>query len=68
MSRFIGEGMKVKGLMGRSDNTGIVLSSRYIGKELMYEVLLDTPVQYRWRHEPSKVILLSESDIEVVLV
>jgi len=65
--RYIREGMKVKGLMGNPSYSGTVLSSRYIHSELMYEVLLDTPVQYRWRDKPTEIMLLSELDIEVVL-
>ena len=68
MSRYIGNGVKVKGLMGNPSYSGTVLSSRYIGNELMYEVLLDTPLQYRWRDKPTEVILLSDNDIEVALV
>lgn len=67
MSRFIGDNVRVKGLMGNPLYSGTVLSSRYIGNELMYEVLLDAPLQFRWRDKPTEIMLLTNADIEVAL-
>ena len=44
--------------------SGTVLSSRVkYGGELQYTVQLDQPVQFRWRTEPTSVVLIKESDV-----
>jgi len=65
MSRFIGDGIKVKGRFGDINVTGRIISSRIISNKLMYSVLLDTPLSFRWRSELVNTILLSNDEIEV---
>jgi hypothetical protein len=67
MSRFIGDGIKVKGRFGDIMVTGRIVSSRIISNELMYSVLLDKPLSFRWRPEVVTTVLLSNNDIEVAL-
>ena len=67
MSRFIGDGIKVKGRFGDIMVTGRIVSSRIISNELMYSVLLDKPLSLRWRPEVVTTVLLSNNDIEVAL-
>ncbi len=67
MSRFIGDGIKVKGRFGDIMVSGRIVSSRIISNELMYSVLLDKPLSLRWRPELVTTVLLSNNDIEVAL-
>jgi hypothetical protein len=68
MSSFISNGIKVKGLVGNSQVIGRIIASRIISNQLMYEVLLDKPVSFRWRTEPVDKVLLSNNEIEVLPV
>ena len=67
MSRFIDDGIKVKGRFGDIIVTGRVIASRIISNELMYTVKLDNPIRLRWRPEVVNTVLLSNKEIEVVL-
>ena len=67
MSRFIGDGIRIKGRFGDKLVTGRIISSRIISNELMYSVLLDKPLSLRWRTEPVSTVLLSNDEIEVAL-
>ena len=67
MSRFMGDGIKVKGRFGDISITGRIISSRIISNELMYTVLLDNPLSFRWRDNPVNTVLLSNNNIEVAL-
>lgn len=67
MSRFIGDGIRIKGRFGDKLVTGRIISSRIISNELMYSVLLDKPLSLRWRIEPVSTVLLSNDDIEIAL-
>jgi len=60
-------GIKVKGRVGDIIVTGRIIGSRIISNELMYSVLLDTPLSFRWRPEPVNTVLLSNNDIEMSL-
>jgi hypothetical protein len=68
MSRFIGDGVRIKGRFGDIIVTGRIISSRIISNELMYDVLLDNPLSFRWRKEPVNQVLLTNNDIELALV
>lgn len=49
--------------------SGTVLSSRVkYGGELQYTVQLDQPVQFRWRTEPTGVVLIKESDVTSMII
>jgi hypothetical protein len=72
MSRFIGNGVYVKGHYGQFEVSGLVTDSHISGygksAALLYHVLLDKPIQFRWRNQPTTTVLLSDKDIEVALV
>jgi hypothetical protein len=65
MSRFIGDGVRIKGRFGDIIVTGRIISSRIISNELMYDVLLDNPLSFRWRDKPVNQILLKNNDIDI---
>lgn len=67
MSRFIGNGIKIKGRIGNVTVSGKIIGSKIMSNELMYTVLLDTPISFRWRDEPVNTVLMSNNDIEVAL-
>ena len=67
MSRYIGDGVVVVGDYNGKEVTGVVVSSRYIGNQLMYTVLLDNPLRMRWRDTLIGKVLLSNSEIKVAL-
>jgi hypothetical protein len=68
MSRYIGNGVNVKGRFGDIIVTGRIISSRIISNELMYTVLLDKPISLRWRPEVVKTVLLSNNEVELALL
>ena len=68
MSRFMGDGIKVKGRFGDISITGRIISSRIISNELMYTVQLDNPITLRWRDNPVNTVLMSNNDIEIALI
>ena len=67
MSRFIGDGIRVKGRFGDKVVSGRIISSRIISNQLMYSVLLDKPISLKWRINPVSTVLLSNDDIEIAL-
>ena len=72
MSRFLSNGVHIKGNYGRFEVSGIITDSHMSGygksAKLLYHVLLDKPIQFRWRNQPTTTVLLSDNDIEVALV
>jgi len=67
MSGFMGDGVKVKGYYHDIPVSGRIISSRIISNQLMYEVLLDKPLSFRWRDTPVNQVLLSNDNIELTL-
>jgi len=72
MNRFIGNGVYVKGNYGRFEVSGLITDSHISGfgksATRLYHVLLDKPIQLRWRTEPTTMVLLSDNDIKTALV
>jgi hypothetical protein len=71
-NRFLSNGVHVKGNYGRFEVSGIITDSHISGygksAAILYHVLLDKPIQLRWRTEPTTTALLSDNDIKVALV
>ena len=69
--RYIGNGVYVKGYFGKYEVSGLITDSHIsgFGKSAvrLYHVLLDKPLQFRWRTEPTTTVLLSNNDIQVAL-
>jgi hypothetical protein len=66
-SIMIGNGIRIKGLVGNNIVSGKIIGTKIMSNELMYTVLLDTPVQFRWRDEPVNTVLMSNDDIQVAV-
>jgi hypothetical protein len=64
---MIGNGIRIKGLVGNNIVSGKIIGTKIMSNELMYTVLLDTPVQFRWRDEPVNTVLMSNDDIQVAV-
>jgi hypothetical protein len=71
MNRFISNGVYVKGDYGRFKVSGFITDSHLSGygksAVRLYHVLLDNPIQLRWRDKPTTTVLLSDNDIKVAL-
>ena len=64
MMNRIQDGEKIKANRHGHLVTGVVESSRVTyGGRLQYTVVLDKPVQYRWRSEPSPTILAYHDEV-----
>ena len=62
--KIIADGSRVIGTVYNQAVTGKVLSSRFHGKTLLYEVLLDNPIHFRWRDNPAFTVLLSNKELK----
>jgi hypothetical protein len=52
--------------LGSDSVTGLVVESRVrYGGKVSYTVILDKPVQFRWRSEPTTVVIVDENEIDV---
>ncbi len=61
---WILDGEKITALYMGNTVTGVVESSRVkYGGEVQYTVVLDTPVQFRWRSEPTNRVLVDRKEI-----
>lgn len=50
--------------LGSEAVTGLVVESRVrYGGKVCYTVVLDTPVQFRWRSEPTNIVIVDENEI-----
>lgn len=54
---------RVIGLCGSNAIIGKVLTSRHYGSKLLYTVILETPLSFRWRPDPITTVLLSDNDL-----
>ena len=63
---WIKDGMRVKArYLGQEKVTGVVVESRVrYGGKVCYTVHLDQPVQFRWRTEPTNVVIVDELEID----
>ena len=61
---WILDGEKITARYMGNTVTGVVESSRVkYGGEVQYAVVLDTPVQLRWRSEPTSRVLVGRKEI-----
>lgn len=69
MGSWIREGQKVRAAyLSEYIITGTVLESRVkYGGEVAHTLLLDKPLELRWRSEPRDRAIVSECDIQEVL-
>jgi len=59
-----GRGVEAR-YLGSESVTGVVVESRVkYGGKVCYTVNLDKPVQFRWRSEPTNVVIVDESEID----
>lgn len=63
---WIKDGKRVKArYLGSENVTGVVVESRVrYGGKVCYTVNLDAPVQFRWRSEPTNVVIVDENEID----
>jgi len=62
---WIKDGMRVEArYLGTPANPGIVVESRVrYGGKVSYTVILDTPVQFPWRSEPTTLVIVDQDEI-----
>jgi hypothetical protein len=61
---WILDGQKVKAKYLGETVTGVVVNSRVkYGGKVQYTVELDSPVQFRWRSEPSTRVLVDHDEL-----
>jgi len=64
MMGWIKDGKKITANYLGNTVTGVVESSRVkYGGEVQYTVILDAPVQLRWRSEPTDRLLINSKEI-----
>lgn len=63
---WIKDGKRVKArYLGSENVTGVVVESRVrYGGKVCYTLNLDVPVQFRWRSEPTNVVIVDENEID----
>lgn len=63
---WIKDGKRVKArYLGSENVTGVVVESRVrYGGKVCYTLNLDEPVQFRWRSEPTDVVIVDENEID----
>jgi hypothetical protein len=58
------DGSTIKANYLGDEVVGVVKNSRVkYGGKVQYTVLLDAPVQFRWRTEPTSVVLIDEDEL-----
>ena len=61
---WIKDGMQIKANYLGTEVSGTVESSRVkYGGKVQYTVILDKPVQFRWRSEPSTRVLIDSDEL-----
>ena len=65
MSNWIKDGIRVKAkYLGSESVSGLVVESRVrYGGKVCYTVILDQPVQFRWRSEPTSMVIVDQAEI-----
>jgi hypothetical protein len=62
------DGLSIVGVYMGQEVSGVVESSRVkYGGKVQHTVVLNKPVQFRWRNEPTSRVLLDEDEVILVL-
>lgn len=65
MSTWVKDGTRVKAkYLGSESVTGLIVESRVrYGGKVCYTMILDQPAQFRWRSEPTTVVIVDQAEI-----